>query len=163
MSRLIALPIAAALTLAACGKPVPKEDVAPPPAATPEAAAEPSTTADDWQSLDALVDRYPSETKLLEASAVTPALQKLLGRKFETLRTNMQTQAPLKREAGVLYTSGNKQHEGGVNMAYVLIAPATQAIEVGLWEAGKLTTYRTGDAELPKPKDIQTLMDNAAG
>ncbi len=157
----LALPLAAALALAACGKPATPEEPASAPA--PAAASQPAPVAAvDWSSLEALADKYPSDTKLLEASAVTPTLEALLGAKFETLKTNMQTQSPLQRDGGLLYTSGNKQHEGGVNMAYVLIDPKAKAVEVGLWEGGKLTVYKTDGATLAKPKDVQTMIDNAA-
>ncbi len=157
---------AAALTLAACNQPE-----TTPPAETPPAPVEiapaptdaaPATTA-DWSALNAQVGKYPNETKLLEDSPITADLKTLLGAKFDVLATNMQTQAPLQKDGAVLFTSGNKQHEGGVNAAYLLIDPATRALEVGLWEGGKLTTYKTPGSNLAKPKDVQTMISNAAG
>lgn len=73
----------------------------------------------------------------------------------------MQVQSPLTREGNVLYVSGNKQHEGGSNAAYLLIDTATKALEVGLWENGKLTTYPAQGSTIARPADIQTLIDNA--
>ena len=124
--------------------------------------AAPTATA-DWSALNAQVGKYPNETKLLEDSPITADLKTLLGAKFNVLATNMQTQAPLQKDGAVLFTSGNKQHEGGVNAAYLLIDPATKALEVGLWEGGKLTTYKTAGSNIAKPKDVQTLISNAAG
>lgn len=157
---------AAALTLAACNQP----ETTPPaeaPAAPVEIApapidAAPTATA-DWSALNAQVGKYPNETKLLEDSPITADLKTLLGAKFDVLTTNMQTQAPLQKDGAVLFTSGNKQHEGGLNAAYLLIDPATKALEVGLWEGGKLTSYKTPGSNLAKPKDVQTMIANAAG
>jgi hypothetical protein len=163
----LALVSALTFSIAACGSPersdrsapsdAPQQtaptDVAPPPAAPAQA---------DWSSLNALVGQYPNASKLIEDSAVTPELKTLLGAKYETLATHMQTQSPLEREGSVLYTSGNKAHEGGTNAAYILIDPTQRALEVGLWENGKLTTYSTQGATLAKPKDIQTLIANSA-
>ncbi|WP_312219173.1 hypothetical protein [Brevundimonas sp.] len=151
----------AALTLAACNQPE-----ATPPAETPAAPVEiaPAPTdaaVSDWSALNAQVGKYPNETKLLEDSAITADLKTLLGAKFDVLATNMQTQAPLQKDGPVLFTSGNKQHEGGVNAAYLLIDPAAKALEVGLWEGGKLTTYKTPGSNIAKPKDVQTMISNA--
>ncbi|MGH7028101.1 hypothetical protein [Brevundimonas sp.] len=149
--------------VAACSQPAPAptEDKAAEPASaasTPPPAATPAATG--WASLDGLVGQYPRDSKLLDDSVVVADLKTLLGDKFETLKTNMQTQSPLQREGAVLFTSGNKAHEGGVNAAYVLIDPATKALEVGLWEGGKLTTYKTPGSDLAKPTDIKTMIGN---
>lgn len=151
----------AALTLAACNQPE-----ATPPAETPAAPVEiaPAPTdaaVSDWSALNAQVGKYPKETKLLEDSTITADLKTLLGAKFDVLTTNMQTQAPLQKDGAILFTSGNKQHEGGVNSAYLLIDPAAKALEVGLLEGGKLTTYKTPGSDIAKPKDVQTLISNA--
>lgn len=151
--------LAACLTLAACGQPQQKAEEkaaqAPAPAPAPQAA--------DWASLEGLVGKYPSESRVFEDSAVAPELSTLLGPKLEVLKTNTQTSGPLNKEGGVYYLTGNKQHEGGLNEAYVLIDPATKAIEVGLREAGKLRVYTTPGANIAKPKDVQTMLANAAG
>ncbi|MCO8030047.1 hypothetical protein NI454_08770 [Brevundimonas diminuta] len=156
---------AAALTLAACNQPEttpPAETAAPVEIAPAPTDAAPTATA-DWSALNAQVGKYPNETKLLEDSPITADLKTLVGAKFDVLATNMQTQAPLQKDGAVLFTSGNKQHEGGVNAAYLLIDPATRALEVGLWEGGKLTTYKTPGSNLAKPKDVETMIANAAG
>lgn len=154
---------AVSLTLAACSQPE-----STPPAETPAAPAESASptndaAASDWSALNAQVGKYPNETKLLADSPITADLKTLLGSKFDVLATNMQTQSPLEKDGAVLFTSGNKPHEGGTNAAYLLIDPAAKALEVGLWEGGKLTTYKTPGSNIAKPKDVQTMISNAAG
>lgn len=154
--------LALSILVAACNQPAdtpaPTKTEAT-PASSP--ASNPAATT-DWSSLDALVGKYPNDSKLIEASAVTAELKTLLGDRFETFRTNIQTQSPLQRDGQVLYVSGNKPHQGGSDAAYLLIDPTKKALEVGLWEGGKLTTYKTTGADLAKPADIRTLIDNAA-
>lgn len=154
---------AVALTLAACSQPEATAPAEAPAAPADATTAAPGAAATDWNALNAQVGKYPNETKLLEDSPITADLKALLGDKFDVLATNMQTQSPLEKDGAVLFTSGNKQHEGGVNAAYLLIDPATKALEVGLWEGGKLTTHKTAGSNIAKPSDIQAMISNAAG
>lgn len=161
---LITLASALALSAAACGSPENKDSVAQSTAPAESTAAPAATAPDaataDWASLDGLVGKYPRDSKLIEDSVITADLKTLMGAKYKTLQANMATQSPLERDGSVLYTSGNKAHEGGVNAAYILIDPSQRALEVGLWEGGKLTTYTSHGANLTKPKDIQTMIAN---
>lgn len=155
--------LAACLVLvAACGR-ADQKTAEKAPAPAPEAAPAPAPAAPpaDWASLDGLVGKYPPESRIFEDSAVAPQLKTLLGPKLDVLKTNTQTSGPLQKEGGVYYLTGNKQHEGGSNEAYVLIDPATKALEVGLREDGKLTVYTTPGAQIAKPKDVQTMLANA--
>lgn len=152
----VAQVLGACLVLAACGQPAdkPAEKVAVP--AAPVAAA-PS----DWSSLEGLVGKYPVDSKLFEDSPIVPGLKALLGDRLETFKINTQTSGPLQKD-GVLFVTGNKPHNGGSDQAYLMVDPATQAMEVGLWEAGKLSVFTTPGAKLVKPKDIQTMLANAS-
>lgn len=145
--------LASILCLAAC-------DRGPEPAksAAPVAAAAPSYGA----GLEALVGKYPAESRIFEDGALAQDLASLLGPKLDVLKTNTQTSGPLQKEGGVYYLTGNKQHEGGLNEAYLLVDPAAKAIEVGLRENGALTVYTTPGAKIAKPKDVQTMLANAA-
>jgi len=115
---------------------------------------------EDWSQLDALVGQYPRDIGLFtEVSPIMPELKALLGDKVATFRGNMGTQGPLAKD-GVLYVTGNKPHEGGVNAAYLLIDSKAKRLEVGLVENGKLTVYASPGAALAKPKDVQTFVSN---
>lgn len=161
----VAQALGACLLLAACGQPASKSaekapQAAPPAAASPAPAPVAAATA-DWSSLNGLVGKYPPDSKLFEDSPIVPGLKALLGDKFDTFKINTQTSGPLQNENGVLFVTGNKPHNGGSDQAYLLIDPATQAMEVGLWEAGKLGVFTTPGAKLAKPKDVQTMLANA--
>lgn len=159
MAKLIVVQaIGACLLLAGCGQPAER---AAESAAAPSAPAAPVAAPADWSGLNALVGKYPAESRLFEDSPIIPGLKGLLGDRFETFKTNTQTSGPLKKD-GVLFVTGNKPDQGGSDQAYLLIDPATHAMEVGLWEAGKLSVFTTPGAKLVKPKDVQTMLSNAA-
>lgn len=122
-----------------------------------------ATITGEWAQLQPMVGQYPRDSGLFDNSIIAPQLKSLLGDKFDAFVTNMQVQSPLTQEGNVLFTTGNKQHEGGSQMAYLLIDPATKALEVGLWQEGKLTTYATPNSNIPKPEDVQALITNSAG
>lgn len=116
----------------------------------------------EWAALQPMIDKYPSHSGLFDNSIITAPLQSLLKDKYEIFKTNMKVESPLQRDGNVLYTSGNKPHEGGSNGAYLLVDTAAKALEVGLWENGKLSTYATPGASITKPKDIRTLLANTS-
>lgn len=149
---------ASALAAVACSQAQPAGDVVETTATDSDAAG---TTA-NWASLDAFVGSYPNESGLLDQSAIAGELRKLLGDKFPVLRTNLETSAPLQRDGANLFTSGNKDNEGGSDAAYILIAPDAMALEVGLWEEGGLSIYKTAGSDIARPRDIETMIGNFA-
>lgn len=114
-----------------------------------------------WQALEHKVGKYPADIGLYQTGAVAEALRQLLGSKFAVFQQNMQVSGPLSRDQ-LLYVSGNKPHEGGSEMAYLLLDPASRQLEVGLVEQGKLTVYRSGPA-LYRPAEITTILSNIDG
>lgn len=87
-----------------------------------------------WASLDPKAGQYPSQIGLFTKSAVVDDLRALLGEaRLQTLRQNFETASPLQRDGTVLFTSGNRAHEGGSEAAYLLLDQAHKAVEVGLW------------------------------
>lgn len=154
------------LALAACGRSHDGEKSSPQAGngnavATGSANTATGVAQGNWSSLDALVGRSPTESGLLDNSAVSADLARLLGDKLAVLKTNLQTASPLERQGQVIFTSGNKPHQGGSDAAYLLIDPAAKALEVGLWQRGKLSTYKTPGSNIAKPKDIQTMIANS--
>lgn len=153
------LVLAVAATLAACGQ---KNEATEANAAAAVEAPPTSPAAADWSSLGALVGKLPVDSGLFDTSAAAGEFRSLLGPKLETLKANLQTSSPLREEHEVIFASGNRAHEGGINQAYVIVDPARKAVEVGLWENRRLTVYRTAGADLPKPQDVEVMIRNAA-
>jgi hypothetical protein len=149
------------MLLAACGQ---SADEATPANRADQAQDYSASTAtestDNWASLSQYVGQHPIQSKLYENSPIAPALERLLGDKLVVLKANSETAAPLQRDGDVLFTSGNKDNEGGSDAFYLLVDPSAKAVEIGLWESGTLSVYKTAGSSIPKPQDIQTLISN---
>ncbi len=139
--------------------------VAPPVAEEP---VEVAGTPLEWTNLASLVGRYPGSYSednidLFDQGAVAAALRAALGDKMAVLEENLSTVGPLGRQGNIYYIYGNAPHRGGEDQAYVLIDPARRAVQVGLWERGRLTVYAPASGRLPVPPDIRTMLDNSPG
>lgn len=162
-------PLHAAFTKASpflrCGG-APPTKAAVAPTSTPGAAIRPGTPL-EWTNLPAMTGRYPGgegadAIDLFDRGAVAGALRALLGSKMAALRSNLAVASPLQRQGGLYYLSGNAPHQGGIEQAYVLIDPVRRAVQVGLWEKGKLRVLAsTTGGRLPLPADIQALVDRS--
>ena len=135
--------------------------VAPPQAEEP---VEVAGTPLEWTNLASLVGRYPGSYSednidLFDQGAVAAALRAALVGKMAVLEENLSTVGPLGRQGDIYYIRGNAPHRGGEDQAYVLIDPARRAVQVGLWEQGKLTVYAPASGRLPVPPDIQAMLD----
>lgn len=165
----ISVAVGATALLAACGDQtaeqpaVPAEPAAVTQPAEPAVAAAATPITGPWASLQPAIGQYPSQSGILENSPLADPLKTLLGDKFAAFKTNLQVESPLQQDGDVLYLSGNKQHEGGSEAAYLLADTKTRALEVGLWQAGKLEVFKTPGSDIRKPTDIQTMISNAAG
>lgn len=122
----------------------------------------------DWDNLRSQVGRYPGSYSednidLFDKGEVAAALRALLGAKMEVLEVNLSTVGPLERQGNLYYIYGNAPHRGGEDQAYVLIDSAKRAVQVGLWEQGKLTVYPPASGRLAVPPNIQTMLNNSPG
>lgn len=121
----------------------------------------------EWTNLASLVGKYPGSyakdnIDLFDKGAVAAALKARMGPKMAALRTNLLAVSPLQRAGNYYYLSGNAQHQGGVEQAYIMIDPARRAVQVGLWERGKLTVYPSASGvRLPIAPEIKTLLDKS--
>lgn len=120
----------------------------------------------EWTNLAALAGRYPgdgdaTQIDLFERGAVAAALRALLGPRIAALRANLAVVSPLERHGRIYSLSGNAAHRGGIEQAYVLIDPARRAVQVGLWEKGKLRVYAPSGGRIPLPAGIAALVDRS--
>lgn len=121
---------------------------------------EKSANALQWQQLETKVGSYPADIGLYQKGVVAEALHQLLGKKMPVFLQNMQVSSPLGKDQ-LLFVSGNKAHQGGEEMAYLLLDPASKQLEVGLIEQRKLRIYRSGPP-LYRPAEINTMLSNLA-
>ena len=121
----------------------------------------------EWTNLASLVGKYPGSyakdnIDLFDKGTLAAALKARMGPKMAALRTNLSAVSPLQRAGNYYYLSGNAQHQGGVEQAYIIIDPARRAVQVGLWERGKLTVYPSASGvRLPIAPEIKTLLDKS--
>lgn len=130
----------------------------PAKAITPAPAPAPAITL-DWNSLPLLVGKYQNDFDLYGKGSIAADLKNLLGTKLDALRRNLDVAGPLQREGAVYYLSGNAPHQGGEDMAYVLFDAARHAVQVGLWEHGKLRVYAPPGGRIAPPADIREMLD----
>lgn len=149
--------IIAALLLAGCDQRATVEPAAT--AAPPKVGVEANA---DWSSLWADVGKYPHDFLLFDDSAISHDLERMLGSRLSTFKQNMQVSGPLQKDGDTLYVVGNRPHEGGTDVAYLLISPATRSLEAGLLERAHLSIFRFGSAEIAKPEDVKNLIANAS-
>ena len=114
-----------------------------------------------WNNLPSQVGKYQNQIDLFRQGPVSVELRKLLGDKLAVLERNLQVAGPLQKQDGVYYLVGNAPHQGGAESAYVLIDPAQKAVEVGLWQSGKFSTWKTPDSNIVKPGDVKRMIRNA--
>lgn len=135
--------------------------------AVAETASAPGTPL-EWTNLPGLVGRYPgnyaeNNIDLFDKGAIAAALRMALGGKMAALETNLATVGPLRRQGNLYYVMGNAPHRGGEDQAYVLIDAAKRAVQVGLWEQGKLTVYAPANGRLPEPSEIREMLARSPG
>jgi hypothetical protein len=108
--------------------------------------------------LQGFVGKYPSEVKLWETEPLNARLKALLGAQHATLLVNTQTVGPLARYADVVWTSGNKAHEGGVEAALFLADTKANVVEVYLLSKGKLSHFAEKGAAIPVEGAAKTIL-----
>lgn len=113
-------------------------------------------------SLSSQVGKYRHEgTDYLKTGPLAAHLKPLLGEQYETLLKNMDTVGPLKLEGKLLSLAGNRPHQGGEEMAAIVIDPARNGIRVWLLTQGRHTVYT--DVEGPDIEwtpEIKTVIGN---
>lgn len=83
------------------------------------------------------------------------------GSQYETLLKNLQALGPLEPSAGLLYVMGNRQHQGGEEMAAVVIDPVRNGLRVWLLSDGRQTVFTDVDgADIPWPSAVENMLRN---
>lgn len=111
-------------------------------------------------SLTGLVGKYPHDVRLWETTPLGERLKALLGAQYDPFMTNLGVQGPLARYGDVVWTSGNKPHEGGTEGALLLADTKANTIEVYLLTKGSLGYYREKGANAPLEGDAKTVLAN---
>ena len=122
----------------------------------------------EWTNLPDMVGRYPgsyakNNIDLFDKGTIAAALRTALGEKMSVLETNLSTVTPLQRQGNLYYIMGNAPHRGGEDQAYVLMDATKRAVQIGLWEQGKLTVYGSASGRLPEPPEVREMLARSPG
>lgn len=118
---------------------------------------------DGLASLQQYVGTYPGDgpASFLEQGVLAERLKPLLGADYADFLLNMRTVGPLTQDGTVWFITGNRPHEGGMEEAAVVIDAPQNAIRVWMLHDGKVKEWMTPvGAQVPWPKDVQTMVDN---
>lgn len=115
-------------------------------------------------SLKALEGKYRWDgVDYVKDGVLAERLKMLMGQQYDTLLKNLQTLGPLEPVSGLLYVMGNRQHQGGEEMAAVVIDPVRNGLRVWLLSEGKQTVFTDVEgAEIPWPSAVLTMFSNLA-
>lgn len=183
-----AVALAAAALLVACDKtkaPSPTAAAEDVRAAAAAAAAPPAATAQIEEAATAPVEevRVPHVAKdgepgldslkplqgkyrwdgvdYVKDGVLAQRLKTLMGPQYDTLLKNLQALGPLEPSAALLYVMGNRQHQGGEEMAAVVIDPVRNGLRVWLLSEGRQTVFTDVDgADIPWPSAVQSMLRN---
>lgn len=114
----------------------------------------------DLGFLKGLLDKYPSEINLWDHVSLSPRLQSLLGQEYTTFIENMSVNGPLGEVSAIVWTSGNRKHDGGANAALFLADTSTNLIEVYLLKDKQLQHYAEANSKMILDGDAQVVLDN---
>ncbi|WP_455554572.1 hypothetical protein [Comamonas sp.] len=125
--------------------------------------ATPTTDASPLGALRQYVGTYPSDSNMsfLEQGVLAERLKHMLGKNYSTLLGNMRTVGPLTEEDGLWFITGNRPHEGGKEAAAVVVDATKNAVRVWMLHEGQVSEYLDPmHANVPWPKEVQTMLDN---
>ncbi|GBQ16611.1 hypothetical protein CFR78_01910 [Komagataeibacter rhaeticus] len=104
--------------------------------------------------------QYAPDTGLFEKGPLATRLRQELGARYATFLSNMEVAGPLQPAGDLLFITGNRQHEGGSRIAWLLTDRQGVNMTVGILDPGRLDLLTTGPTPLTKPADIRAMLEN---
>lgn len=112
------------------------------------------------RELAAATGHYAPDTDLFGTGPLATILKQALGARYGSFIRNMEVAGPLEATGDILFMTGNRRHEGGSRIAWLLIDRTGRNMTVGLLDPGTLSLDTTGPIPLTKPADVRTLIEN---
>lgn len=106
--------------------------------------------------------QYPRDINLWSHPLLAQRIHALLGGRHATFLENIRVQGPLTEENGLLFVTGNKPHQGGVEMAAFVADPVNDKIQIWLSTGGKAETFSEAEPALADPPSVATFKTNLA-
>ena len=125
--------------------------------------ADSTPNPDSLSGLQVYVGTYPSDGAInyLEQGVLAERLKQLLGDEYANFLLNMGVASPLTQDGMVWFITGNRPHEGGMQEAAVVIDSTQDAVRVWMLSEGQPHEWLApSQANVPWPKDVQTMLDN---
>ena len=97
----------------------------------------------DWSALDGMVGRRPSESGLIDTSAISVDLNARLGPAAKAYRNAMMAAGPLTRRGNLMVAEAPD--------AWLVLDPAGHAFRAGLNRNGHVEEWQTAGADVPRP------------
>ncbi len=168
--------LAAVAALSACDRastdnttgaaPAPQEEVISAETVTvesvPAASAPAASAASALQDLEKSVGTYPGDNSYLVSGVLAERLKALLGEDtYKLVLQNLEVASPLTKDGERLFITGNRAHQGGEEMAAIVVDPAQNAVRVWLSTEGKSQVFQDpAQVDVPWPADVQTMISN---
>ena len=89
-----------------------------------------------------------------------PRLSALLGAKEKAFVEHLRVRSPLMWDGRVFYVTGNKPHQGGIDMAAFVADPATDTINVILITAGVREEFKEAGRDVNLPAEVAATVAN---
>ncbi|ARW17715.1 hypothetical protein [Komagataeibacter europaeus] len=112
------------------------------------------------RELAAATGHYAPDTHLFEKGPLATIVKRKLGARYGSFIQNMEVAGPLEAEGDTLFITGNRRHEGGSSIAWLLADRTGRNMTVGILNPGTLSLYTTGPVAPTKPADVRTLIEN---
>jgi uncharacterized membrane protein len=105
---------------------------------------------------------YPDAAGMWSHPPLGPRLSALLGAKEKTFIERLRVRSPLMWDGRVFYVTGNKPHQGGVDMAAFVADPATDTINVILVTGGVREDFKEAGREVTSPAEVGAMFASQA-
>ncbi|MEO1967741.1 MAG: hypothetical protein ABGW87_03375 [Sphingomonadaceae bacterium] len=117
-----------------------------------------------WAQLPQAVGDYGGTWDMFHQGEVASAIAAQIGAgRMQALEERLSVRGPLQQQGSLYFVSGNAEHKGGEEQAYIILDAARKRVQVGMWEAGKLTVYAPSSGRLPVPSPIAHMLAASPG
>lgn len=105
---------------------------------------------------------YPEAPGMWSQPPLGPRLATLLGAKEKTFLENIRVRTPVMRDGGVFYVTGNKPHQGGLDMSIFVADPSTDTITVILFVRGVREDFKEASRDIALPAEVAATIANVS-
>lgn len=95
--------------------------------------------------------KYPDDVKLLEVPLIENRVKKLIGERFDFMKTNWSVESPMKIKDNYFIASACQAHNCYNTQFIIVIDLYTDIMSVGIREELHATTFSESNIELPPP------------